>query len=77
MKDEQLKPGYNVQITSSEQFIVNVTMHQNASDSVTLIPHVEQLKKRTEGLVPEIWKPSTTTEGSSTSKYIHVYKECG
>jgi transposase len=75
MKDDQLKPGYNVQITSSEQFIVNVTMHQNASDSVTLIPHVEQLKKRTEGLVPPVWQVSLTADAAYGSEENYAYLE--
>jgi len=40
MKDDALKPGYNPQITTSNQFIVNASIHQNASDSVTFPGHV-------------------------------------
>ena len=48
MKDDhmgngQLKPGYNVQITSSNQYVVDYTIHPNPNDSPTLIPHLEQL----------------------------------
>ncbi len=39
MKNGQLKPGYNVQISTNNQFIVNYSIHQNPTDTKTLIPH--------------------------------------
>jgi transposase len=45
MKNGQLKPGYNVQISTSDQIVVNYSLHQNATDTKTLIPHVEQYKE--------------------------------
>ena len=41
MKNGQLKPGYNVQISSEDQFIVNYTLHQDTNDIHTLRPHLE------------------------------------
>ena len=41
MMNGQLKPGYNVQISSEDQFIVNYTLHQDANDIHTLKPHLE------------------------------------
>jgi len=48
MKDDhlgtgQLKPAYNVQISTAGQFVLEYTIHSNASDTVTLIPHLQQL----------------------------------
>ncbi len=40
MKNGQLKPGYNVQISTSNQFIVNYTLHPNPTDTTTLVAHV-------------------------------------
>jgi len=40
----QLKPAYNWQISTTEQFIVNYSVHQNLSDTKTLEPHLEQFK---------------------------------
>ena len=40
-KNGQLKPGYNVQISSEDQCIVNYTLHQNTNDIHTLRPHLE------------------------------------
>jgi len=50
MKDDRLLPGYNVQHSTSKQYIVNYTLAQNGSDSPTLIPHLDKMKGRFEGL---------------------------
>ena len=42
MKNGQLKPGYNVQISTSNQFIVNYTVHSNPTDTNTLDAHLAQ-----------------------------------
>lgn len=44
MKNGQLKPGYNVQISTSNQFIVNYTIHSNPTDTTTLTAHLAQHK---------------------------------
>jgi transposase len=44
MRNGQLKPGYNVQISTHDQFIVNYTHHQNPTDTTTLKTHLEQFK---------------------------------
>ena len=41
----QLKPGYNVQLSTNNQLIVNYSLHHNPTDTKTLIPHLEQHKK--------------------------------
>ena len=46
MLNGQLKPGYNVQIGTSDQFIPGYSIHQKPSDSTVLIPHFEWLKRR-------------------------------
>lgn len=40
----QLKAGYNFQISTSDQFILNYSVHQNTNDINTLKPHVEEFK---------------------------------
>lgn len=42
MLNGQLKPGYNVQISSNNQFILNYTIHPNPTDTTTLSDHLEQ-----------------------------------
>ena len=41
MKNGQLKAGYNVQISTSNQFIVNYSIHPNPTDTTTLASHLE------------------------------------
>lgn len=50
MKDERLLPAYNVEHTTSHQYVTNYTIEQTASDSVTLIPHIEKMAERFEGI---------------------------
>jgi hypothetical protein len=42
MRNGQLKPGYNVQISTNNQFIASYSLHQNPTDTRTLIPHLRQ-----------------------------------
>lgn len=44
MQNGQLKPGYNLQIGTENQFIVNYTIHQSANDMPALKPHLEDTK---------------------------------
>jgi hypothetical protein len=42
MKNGQLKPAYNVQISTNHQYIANYSIHQNTTDTNTLTKHLEQ-----------------------------------
>ncbi|MHA7967594.1 IS1182 family transposase [Paenibacillus sp. CAU 1782] len=43
MKNGQLKPGYNVQMATENQFVLFYSLHQRPTDTRCLIPHMEQL----------------------------------
>ena len=45
MKNGQLKPAYNVQASTNNQFVVDYTLHQNTTDTNTLIEHIEDYKQ--------------------------------
>ena len=45
MKNGQLKPAYNVQIATEEQFITNVGIYQRAGDTATLPSFVEDFEQ--------------------------------
>jgi len=47
MKNGQLKPGYNVQMATENQFILFYTIHQRPADTRCFIPHFEKLKAST------------------------------
>ena len=53
MKNGQLKPAYNLQISSHNQFITNYSIHQNTTDTNTLIEHLEEFKNAY-GVSPEL-----------------------
>jgi len=43
MKNGQLKPGYNVQMGTENQFILFYTIHQRPTDTRCFMPHLEKL----------------------------------
>lgn len=45
MQNGQLKPAYNWQISTSQQFIVHYSIHQNPTDTLTLKPHLKGYEK--------------------------------
>ena len=52
MLNGQLKPGYNWQISTENQYILGYTIHQSATDTNTLPMHLESLKANI-GRMPE------------------------
>lgn len=42
IKNGKLRPGYNIQISTSNKYIVNYTVHPNPIDTRTLPEHLEQ-----------------------------------
>jgi len=52
MRNGQLKPGYNVQIGTEEQFITGYSIHQKPGDTTTLKEHVEKVKHHMGGKFP-------------------------
>lgn len=45
MKNGQLKPAYNAQISTENQFITHVSIHQKPNDTTTLGPHLGGFEK--------------------------------
>jgi len=52
MLNGQLKPGYNIQMGTENQFIVGYSIHQRAGDTACLIPHLDQMKDQL-GVLPK------------------------
>lgn len=44
MNNGQLKPGYNLQLSTNNQYIVNYSIHHNPTDTTTLPSHIDQHK---------------------------------
>jgi transposase len=66
----QLKPGYNWQISTTEQFCVNYSVHQDRSDIKTLIPHYDQFKELYDQMPEEL-----TTDAGYGSEQNYEYLE--
>lgn len=45
MRNGQLKPAYNLQISSNNQYIVNYSLHQNPTDTRTLQSHLRSYQQ--------------------------------
>lgn len=52
MRNGQLKPGYNVQIGTEDQFVVGYSVHQDAGDTSCMKEHLEELKQGLGGKLP-------------------------
>lgn len=50
MLNGQLKPGYNVQISSESQFVLHYSIHQTTNDIHTLKPHIASFEYQYEAL---------------------------
>ncbi|MGE5582676.1 MAG: IS1182 family transposase [Bacillota bacterium] len=68
LKTSQLKPCYNVQLGTEDQFIAGYSIHQEASDSVCLISHLEKLERKPENLI-------TDAGYGSQENYEHLIQE--
>jgi hypothetical protein len=45
MQNGQLKPAYNVQISTNNQYIANYSLHHNTTDTNTLIEHIHEYQQ--------------------------------
>jgi hypothetical protein len=70
MKNGQLKPAYNVQISTNNQIITNYTLHQNPGDFLPLIPHLEDFEK-TYGFMPKELTADAGYGSESNYEYMH------
>lgn len=44
MRNGQLKPGYNLQISTNKQFVTHYSLHQKPTDTTTFIPHFKEFE---------------------------------
>jgi len=70
MKNGQLKPGYNLQVSSNNQYVTNYSIHHNPTDTTTFIEHLEEYKQ-SYGTTPEI----VTADAGYGSEENYTYLE--
>jgi transposase len=77
MKNGQLKPAYNVQISTEGQFLTNFSLHQRPGDTATLKPHLEQFKnlyqKQSDTVVADAGYGSEQNYEYAENEYIEAY----
>jgi len=66
----QLKPAYNVQMGTENQFVLGYSLHQQASDSACLIPHLESVRRQLQELPPRM-----VADGGYGSEENYAYLE--
>lgn len=71
MQNGQLKPGYNAQISTNNQIIVNYTLHQQTNDIHTLRSHLESHKELYDELPADI----TTDAGYGSEENYELLAE--
>jgi transposase len=70
MKNGQLKPAYNIQISTNDQIIANFSIHQNPADTKTLKPHLNSYEQQYTFLPKEL-----TTDAGYGSEENYEYLE--
>jgi len=50
---DELRPGYNVQVSSEDQFVTNYSVSQNASDSACFGGHLDKIIQRGGDFIPD------------------------
>ena len=77
MKDDQspngtLKPGFNVQLSTNNQYIANYSVHQQSADITTLIKHLSRHKEAYKELPKKL-----TTDAGYGSQENYTFLEDG
>lgn len=71
MKNGQLKPGYNIQMGTENQFVVGYSVHQRPADTGCMIPHLEHLK----GILGRLPKNIITDSGYGSEENYEYIEE--
>lgn len=53
MKDETIKPAYNLQVSAEKGFAIGYSLHQSTSDASTFVSHVEDLPVKPKRIVAD------------------------
>lgn len=72
MLNGQLKPGYNIQTGTENQFVVGFSVHQRPGDTACFIPHMEEIEKEF-GVRPK--RVIADSGYGSEENYAHLEKE--
>lgn len=73
MRNGQLKPGYNLQLSTHNQFILHYSLHPNPTDTATLIPHLEGFRK-SYGTLPKELTADAGYGSEQNYQYLHDHQ---
>ena len=76
MMNGQLKAGYNVQMSSNNQYVVNYSIHQKPGDTTTLPEHIEK-HKAMYGRYPEVAVADAGYGSEENYNYLEERKVAG
>ncbi|BDD01324.1 transposase [Persicobacter psychrovividus] len=68
MKNDESRPGYNVQVGTNGEFITGATAHQNGGDSACTIDHLEERSKMLEQVNLDSMPETLTADGATEQK---------
>ena len=71
MRNGQLKPGYNLQFSTQHQFVVNYSIHNNPTDTLTYIPHLKEINQ----LYPGYLKNTCADSGYGSEENYEFLKQ--
>jgi hypothetical protein len=71
MLNGQLKPGYNLQLSTQDQYILGYTLHQTAGDTATLPEHIDTLRQSLDQ-VPEVMVADAGYGSEENYKYLEA-----
>lgn len=77
MKNGQLKPGYNLQIGTEDQFIVNYTIHQSANDMPVLKGHLQDTAAQLALIGKSMPKRASADAGYGSEENYDYLQELG
>ena len=77
MKNGQLKPAYNIQLGTSDQFIINYTVHQNTTDWPVFIPHMEDTQDLLQGIGQPLPKRGVGDAGYGSEENYEYLEQKG
>ena len=73
MKDDRLRPAYNIQVSTENQFVTNYSISQNASDTVTFPDHLEKIIQRGEVYKPKNYMGDSAYGSEENSALLEQY----
>lgn len=77
MRNGQLKPGYNLQAGTSDQFIVNYTVHQSPTDTPVLKEHMEDTRAQLERIGQPMPRRASADAGYGSEENYAYLEQAG